>query len=144
MNQDDKLSALILRVRFAETDKMGIAHHSSYVLWLEAARIEWLRKRGMSYVDWEEAGISLSVNYLNVNYRKPAYFDDELNIETKLAQARPRRLCFAYNVIRMKDKAFLATGETIHTPTSPDGKAIRVPKDWLVQLVGNKTNGRNS
>ncbi len=135
MSQNDKRPMLTLRVRFAETDKMGIAHHSSYALWLEAARIEWLRKQGMSYVDWEEAGVALAVNYLGINYRKPAYFDDELNIETKLTQARPRRLCFSYKIIRINNQVLIATGETIHTPTNPDGKAISVPKDWLAQLV---------
>ncbi len=134
---NNQAHTLTLRVRFAETDKMGIAHHSSYVLWLEAGRIEWLRKQGMSYLEWEEAGILLSVNHLSIKYRKAAYFDDELNIEINLSEARQRRIRFSYSITRVNDEALIAIGETLHIPTNPNGKAISIPKDWVMQLTKN-------
>ena len=134
MSQNNQQFTLALRVRFAETDKMAIAHHSSYVLWLEAGRIEWLRKQGMSYLQWEEAGVLLGVSHLNINYRKAAYFDDELNIEVKLSEARQRRISFSYDITRINDGALIATAETFHIPTNTNGKAISIPKGWIIEL----------
>ncbi len=128
-------STLILRVRFAETDKIGIAHHSNYAVWLEAARIEWLRKQNISYREWDNAGVFLVLNYISINYRRATYFDDELSIDVKLIEARQRRICFSYTITRIGDELLIATGETAHTPSNPNGKAISLPKDWLNQLV---------
>jgi acyl-CoA thioester hydrolase len=121
-----------LRVRFAETDQMGIAHHSSYVVWMEAARVEWLRERGMSYRQWEEEGVSLAVSGIELEYRASAKFDDELVIETKLVEAKSRRFRFEYLVRR--DGTLLAKGVSLHTPTDRTGKAIRLPEKWLQGL----------
>jgi len=65
------------RVRYSETDKMGIVHHSSYVLWMEIGRVEWLRSKGLSYRELDDGGVSLPVSKLEVNYKTPADFDDE-------------------------------------------------------------------
>jgi acyl-CoA thioester hydrolase len=118
-----------LRVRFAETDQMGIAHHSSYVVWMEAARVEWLRERGMSYKAWEEEGLSLAVSGIEINYRSSATFDDELIIDTKLIEAKSRRFKFAYIIWRGKVK--LAEAYSTHTPTDRTGRAIRLPEKWM-------------
>ena len=123
-----------LRVRFAETDQMGIAHHSSYVLWLEAARVEWLRERGISYVEMERSGVSLAVSGLTVNYRAAAYFDDEVEVETTLVEGKSRRFRYAYRLTRIADSTLLATAETVHTPVERSGRAIRLSKDWLGKL----------
>ena len=74
-----------LRVRFAETDQMGIAHHGAYVIWMEAARVEWLRGIGMNYRDLEAGGVSLAVSELQISYRHSAAFDDLLSVKTSLA-----------------------------------------------------------
>jgi acyl-CoA thioester hydrolase len=121
-----------VRVRFAETDQMGIAHHSSYVVWMEAARVEWLRERGMSYRAWEEEGVSLAVSGIEINYRSSARFDDELIIDTKLVEAKSRRFKFAY-IIRRGDIK-LAEAYSVHTPTDQTGKAIRLPEKWMQGL----------
>ena len=123
-----------LRVRFAETDQMGVAHHSSYVLWLEAARVEWLRERGVSYVEMERSGVSLAVSSVKVDYRAAAYFDDEVEVETKLVEGKSRRFRYMYRLTRAKDNVLLATAETIHTPVDRSGRAIRLSKDWLGKL----------
>ena len=123
-----------LRVRFAETDQMGVAHHSSYVLWLEAARVEWLRERGISYVEMERSGVSLAVSSVSINYRAAARFDDEVEIETKLIEGKSRRFRYVYVLTRANDNTLLATGETAHTPVDRSGRAVRLSQDWLGKL----------
>ena len=123
-----------IRVRFAETDQMGVAHHGSYVLWLEAARVEWLRERGVSYREMERSGVSLAVSGVNINYRAAAYFDDEVEIETKLVEGKSRRFRYTYRLIRASDNTLLATAETTHTPVERSGRAIRLSRAWLEKL----------
>lgn len=123
---------LALRVRFAETDQMGVAHHSAYVIWLEAARVEWLRRRNMSYRQIEDAGISLAVSRLEVAYRAAAYFDDLLTITAKLAGVRSRRVTYEYRIYR--GRTLLATATTEHVPTDRSGRAVTLPERWLEPL----------
>jgi acyl-CoA thioester hydrolase len=99
---------------------------------MEAARVEWLRERGMSYREWEEEGVSLAVSGIEINYRASAKFDDELIIETKLIEAKSRRFKFAYTVKRSDVK--LAEAYSVHTPTDRTGRAIRLPEKWLTGL----------
>jgi acyl-CoA thioester hydrolase len=124
-----------LRVRFAETDQMGIAHHSSYVVWMEAARVEWLRERSMSYKAWEDEGVSLAVSGIEIEYRNSSFFDDELVIATKLALAKSRRFKFEYVITRVSDNLFIARGSSLHTPTDKTGRAIRLPEKWFQGLA---------
>lgn len=127
-----------LRVRFAETDQMGIAHHSAYVVWCEAARVEWLRERGLSYREMEEAGLSLAVSRFEAHYRAAAYFDDELELTAVLAEVRSRRVSYHYRIER--DGALLATAASDHVATDRSGRATRIPELWLspmLQLLEN-------
>ena len=123
-----------MRVRYAETDQMGIVHHSNYAIWIELARVKWLEDRNMSYREWEESGVSLAVSELLVNYRNAAKFDDEINVEVKLTLAKSRRSHFEYQLFRTSDNALIATGRTTHTPTNQQGQAIRLRERWLSQL----------
>jgi acyl-CoA thioester hydrolase len=93
-------SVVPLRVRFGETDLMGIVHHGSYVTYLEVARVEWLRRRGVTYASWAAQGLHLPVVELELHYRAPARFDDELLIETSLGELRVASLRFDYRVLR--------------------------------------------
>ena len=121
-----------LRVRFAETDKMGVAHHSAHVIWMEAARVEWLRQQGMNYRDWDDSGVSLAVSGIELEYRAAAKFDDEITIETTIVEAKSRRFRFEYKI--MRDTQLLAIGTSLHTPTNHSGKAIRLPVEWMERL----------
>lgn len=127
-----------LRVRFAETDQMGVAHHSAYVVWLEAARIEWLRDRGLDYRRLEGAGVALAVSALSVQYLKSSRFDDELTIDAELTELRSRRARFRY-VIRRGDER-VATADTLHTPITPAGRTTRLPGEWLGRLQNEVVN----
>jgi acyl-CoA thioester hydrolase len=89
-----------LRVRFCETDLMGIVHHSNYLAYFEAGRVEWLRRRGVAYGDWATRGVHLPVVEASVRYRAPARFDDVIAIETRLVELRAASLRFEYRMER--------------------------------------------
>jgi acyl-CoA thioester hydrolase len=127
-----------LRVRFAETDQMRIAHHAAYVVWLEAARVEWLRHHRLRYRDLEDQGVSLAVAAVEVHYRTPARFDDRLAIDVRLVESRSRRLRFEYRVDRLDEdggRTPLAHGSTTHVPTTATGRATRLPEAWLQAIA---------
>ncbi len=121
-----------LRVRFAETDQMGVAHHSAYVIWLEAARVEWLRERGLDYRRLEAEGVSLAVSAISVQYHRSSRFDDELQVRATLSELRSRRVRYHYLITRDEQK--IATAESLHTPVDPSGRVIRLPTVWLRAL----------
>lgn len=121
-----------LRVRFAETDQMGVAHHSAYVVWCEAARVEWLRERGLSYRRLEAAGVSLAVSSLALQYLSSSRFDDELEVDATLTEVRSRRVRYRYLITREGER--VATGESMHTPIDRAGRIVRIPEAWLKAL----------
>jgi len=127
-----------LRVRFAETDQMGVAHHAAYVVWLEAARVEWMRERGLSYRDLETSGISMAVSRIDVQYRAAAYFDDSLTIHTTLERLKSRYASFRYR-IEGPDGRLVATAVSEHIATDRDGRAVRVPSAWRDALAEHVT-----
>jgi acyl-CoA thioester hydrolase len=101
-----------LRVRFYETDLMGIVHHGSYVGYLEVARVEWLRRRGVAYVSWAQRGLHMAVVDLALRYRAPARFDDEIDVEVALGEWRAASIRFDYRLLRVGDGVLLAEGST--------------------------------
>jgi len=121
-----------LRVRFAETDQMGVAHHSAYVIWFEAARVEWLRARGLDYRRLEEGGVSLAVSAISVVYHRSSRFDDELHVEATMTELKSRRVRYRYLITR--DGEEIATGDTLHTPVDGGGRVVRLPTMWLEAL----------
>ena len=100
-----------IKVRYCETDQMGIVHHSSYITYFEHSRIEWIKKNGFSYGELEMSGIILPVSKLNVSYLTPAFFDDELKIETELMEVPSSKLTFNYLVLR--DNIVITKAQTI-------------------------------
>ena len=114
---------------------MGVAHHSAFVVWLEAARVNWLKEHGLSYRDLEAEGINLAVSGITLDYRASARFDDEVTVNTRLTELRSRRLRFDYKLTR-SDGTLLAKGFTLHTPTNRQGRVTRVPETWLEALRG--------
>lgn len=125
-----------LRVRFAETDQMGVAHHATYAVWLEAARVEWLRDLGLNYRELDAQGVSLAVTGLDVRYRSALRFDDRMRVEVDLQEARSRRLRFGYRIVRVDDGALAAEATTWHVPTDRNGAAMRLPAPWLEAVAG--------
>ncbi len=123
-----------VRVRYAETDQMGVAHHGAYAAWLEVARVEWLRERGHAYTQLEAQGFSLAVSELRVNYRSAARFDDVLRIITRLSRAGSRGCSFAYRLEHADDGRLVASAETHHVAIDRSGRAVRLPDAWSVFL----------
>jgi acyl-CoA thioester hydrolase len=117
---------LPLTVRYVETDAMGIVHHSAYVAWLEAGRVEWLERLGQPYAQIEAQGVFFSVVELQIAYRSPARFGEIVEVETWLSELSSRKLRFNYRVWR-KD-ALLSEGTTVHVSTNRQGQVIRIPE----------------
>jgi acyl-CoA thioester hydrolase len=104
-----------VRVRYAETDAAGMAHHSAYAAWLEVGRVEWLRSLGVAYGELERSGYTLPVVELRTVFVAPARFDDELLVRTGLVEARSRSLRFVYEVVTSVARPRqLANGSTRH------------------------------
>ncbi len=118
-----------VRVRYAETDKMGVAYHANYFVWFEVARCDLLRSLGSTYRDLEERGVMLPVIEAHCAYRTAARYDDELEIQTSGALLSPARVEFTYAVRRRTDGAALAEGRTEHAVVDQRGRPRRLPED---------------
>jgi acyl-CoA thioester hydrolase len=127
-------SVVPLRVRFGETDLMGIAHHSSYVGYMEVGRVEWLRRRGLTYAAWVGRGVHLPVVDLALTYRSPARFDDELLVETSLVEVRAATLRFEYRIVRAPDGTVCAEGSTRLACVDERGAVRRISADMVLAL----------
>jgi acyl-CoA thioester hydrolase len=124
-----------LRVRYAETDQMGVAYYGNYLTWFEVGRVEWCKAAGFNYRDMErEDGAMLVVAEAKVRYKLPARFDDELGIRTWVLKARSRLIVFGYEVVKVETADTLATGETTHLITGPDLKPCSLPEKYRVMF----------
>lgn len=116
-----------IRVRYAETDQMGVVYHGNYFTWFEVGRIELLRQLGVSYKTLEADGFGLPVVTATCQYRHPARYDDELEIRTEGRMATAIRVEFTYELVRQSDGHLLATATTLHVPVTRDGRPCRLP-----------------
>lgn len=120
-----------LRVRYAETDQMGVVYYANYLVWMEVARVEYCKALGFSYEQMErEDGILLAVAEARCRYLSPARFDEEVVIETRLASAHSRMVRFSYDMRLEADGRKLASGETNHVFCSRDLKPVRLPEKY--------------
>lgn len=123
-----------IRVRYAETDQMGVVYYANFLVWFEVARVEWLRQGGWSYRDIEHDGTALPVIEAHCEYRHPARYDDEIEIAARGTLVTPIRVRFDYNVVRVDHGILAAVGHTIHAAVDAGGKPCRLPqtlKDML-------------
>jgi acyl-CoA thioester hydrolase len=105
-------SVVRVRVRFGETDLMGVVHHSSYLAFMEVARIEWLRRRGITYAAMAEHGVHLPVVELSLKYKAPARFDEEIDVEITLVEVGAVSVRFDYRIVRAVDGTVCTEGMT--------------------------------
>jgi acyl-CoA thioester hydrolase len=125
-----------IRVRYAETDKMGIVHHSNYLIWFEFGRSDFCRARGFSYKEMEEVDNALLVvAEAYCRYKAPAFYEDELIIRTKLEEIRSRSIRFVYEVVRPSDNLLLSEGETLHLVTDHNKKVRSLPAQYKEKLL---------
>jgi acyl-CoA thioester hydrolase len=125
-----------IRVRYAETDKMGVVYHANYLIWFEIGRTEYCRAKGITYRDMEEHdGAFLVVAESYVRYKSPAYYDDHLTIRTRVHEMKKRTLLFAYEIYRASDNALIAQGETTHVVTDSASRVISFPDTYQEILL---------
>jgi acyl-CoA thioester hydrolase len=128
-----------LRVRFAETDAMGVVHHARYLPYLEEARVEYLRHLGHPYTEWQASGLDAPVLEVFVRYRQALRFDDVVDVHVRLAAATRTTFQMAYLLSREATPA--ATAVTVHGAITTDGRPTRLP-GWLVEMGATPPPGR--
>ena len=117
-----------VRVRYAETDKMGVVYYANYFVWFEVARTDLLRTLGWSYREMELSGVSLPVIEAHCEYARPARYDDEIEIRTTGRMLSPVRMEFNYEVRLTTDATVAATGRTTHASIDQSGRPCRMPE----------------
>lgn len=121
-----------VRVRYAETDQMGIVYHANYLIWFEVGRVELMRQLGLDYKDMErDEGALIAVVEATARYKAPARYDDELIIRTSVGSARFSVLKFKYQVLRAEDELVLCEGETVHLVVGRDMKRRSMPQKYI-------------
>jgi acyl-CoA thioester hydrolase len=115
------------RVRYFETDAMGIVHHASYITWFEEGRSAFTRALGYPYSQLERDGVSLAVAEVTARYQRPARYDDEVQVTAALSQLGSRGMTFSYEVRRAADGELLVTGATRHVSIDAEGKVTLLP-----------------
>ena len=117
-----------VRVRYAETDQMGVVYYANYLVWFEVGRVAWCHARGFRYRDMEEQDRRmLVVAEASCRYKAPARFEDEVLIRTAMAGATEKVIRFSYEIRNKASDKLLATGETVHVVTDPDARPARLP-----------------
>ncbi|MGI5850728.1 MAG: acyl-CoA thioesterase [Caldicoprobacterales bacterium] len=132
-----------IRVRYKETDRMGIVHHSNYYVWFEVARTEYMRQQGLNYREVEERGILLPLRETYCKYIQGALYDDQLIIHTTMTGFTGARIIMEYEVVRKVDNSLLAKGKTVNAITDSNLKPVNIKKTApdLYQLFLNCVQG---
>jgi len=125
-----------LRVRYAETDQMGVVYHANYFVWFEVGRVELLRQLGFSYREMEENdGCGIAVIDARCRYKAPARYDDELVLRTKLTYVRESLVQFGYELLRAEDGELLAEGDTTHVVVDRSMKKSPLPSKYMTAFL---------
>ena len=134
-----------VRVRYAETDQMGVVYHANYLVWFEIGRVELMRQQGLVYKRIEiEEGVGFAVVEATARYKAPARYDDELIVETRVAMVRGSIVRFAYRIMRAEDHHLLCEGETVHVVVGRDMKRKPMPKKYAELLGAAETKGSHT
>jgi acyl-CoA thioester hydrolase len=128
------------RVRYAETDQMGVVYYANFFIWFEIGRVEFLRQVGFDYRDMErEDGCFIAVVDARCRYKSPARYDEEITVRTWLRSIRGKLIHFGYEVVRAADSTLLAEGETTHIVTDANMKSRALPDKYAHALAGHLT-----
>lgn len=123
------VSTSVIRVRYAETDQMGVAYHGGYFAWLEVGRTDLLRSRGMTYKELEAADLRLPVIEAGARYLKPVFYDDVIEIRTRVTEHSGARVRFEYELLREAAEGPVATAFTAHAAVDGRGRPRRLPAE---------------
>jgi len=121
-------------VRYAETDQMGVVYYANYLVWMEVGRVEFCKSLGFNYRDMEREGILMAVAECGCRYLSPARFDDEVVVKTRIEQANPRIVTFAYEMYLAEAARKLATGHTRHILVDREFRRIRLPQKYFAMF----------
>lgn len=136
-NFADKIAESRIRVRYAETDQMGVAYYANYLVWFEVGRSQYCNDCGFSYRDMErETELFMIVAEARCRYRTPARYEDDLIIRTRITEFSRRTIRFGYEIERA-DGASVAVGETLHVLMNTNGRASSFPEKYLLLLRGD-------
>lgn len=125
-----------LRVRYAETDQMGVVYHSNYIIWFEVGRVEMLRQLGFTYSEMEKQdGTHIAVVEVRCRFKAPALYDDSVVVRTRLLNVRDSLLHFGYEILRETDSTLLAEGETVHIVVDAGFKKIALPDKYRQRFL---------
>jgi len=125
-----------VRVRYAETDRMGVVYHANFLIWFEIGRTEFCRARGFAYREMEEDESSfLVVAEIYCRYKAPAYYDDDLIVRTHITELRRRSVRFGYEIVRADNGQVIAEGETGHVVTDAQGRVRSMPERYRLLLA---------
>jgi acyl-CoA thioester hydrolase len=125
-----------IRVRYAETDQMGVVYHSNYLIWFEVGRVEIMRSLGFDYRRMEiEDDCYLVVADAHCRFHHPARYDELITVRTRILEAKNRVLKFGYEILREKDEQLLATGETTHVSCRRDGRVTHFPEKYKTAFL---------
>jgi acyl-CoA thioester hydrolase len=116
-----------VRVRYADTDAMGVVYHANYLVWFEVGRGDYMRAVGVPYTEFERRGIIVPVVEANIRWRSPAHYDEEIEVRTTVAELSPARVKFAYQIVRPADGTLLCEGFTVHAFVA-GGRPSALPK----------------
>jgi len=126
-----------LRVRYAETDQMGVVYHSNHLIWFEVGRVELMRQMGLAYRDLErDDGLYIAVAEAKCRYRAPVFYDEEVVVRTWLKAVRAKVIIFGYELLRADSEVVLAEGETVHIVTDSSMKVSSLPRKYLEVFQG--------
>jgi acyl-CoA thioester hydrolase len=132
-----------LRVRYAETDQMGVVYHSNYIIWFEVGRVEMFRQLGLTYSEMEQRdGLHVVVVEARCRFKAPARYDELITVRTRLLNVRDSLLHFGYEIVRASGETLLAEGETVHLVVDREFKRIPLPANYLtpfLQAAGKST-----
>jgi acyl-CoA thioester hydrolase len=131
-NHRPVLNETRLRVRYAETDQMGVVYHSNHFIWFEVGRVELMRQMGFTYRDIErDEGRFIAVAEAKCQYRSPVFYDEEVVVRTWLKSVRNSVIVFGYELVRPSTDTLLAEGETLHIVTDSNMKLAKLPEKYL-------------
>lgn len=122
------------RVRFVETDLMGVVHHTNYLRWFEMGRVEYLRQCGIDLNEMQKDGYLFPITDVTCKYKNSAHFDDEYEVQTTLTAFSRAKIVFSYSVVRKKDGTIFVTGTSQNVFTTLEGKVARIPEPYFSKI----------
>ena len=131
-----KFDEIQIRVRYGETDQMGVVYHGNYPLYLEMGRIEWLRKLGISYKTMEENGVMLPVISITINFKKSAVYDDVINVKTQLKNTPTAKIDFEYEITNEKGEILTTASTTLVFIDMITNRPIKAPQ-YILDAIKN-------